>query len=169
MLGTEEDFRVLCEAAHRLGMKVMLDGVFNHQGFVSRYFNGDGSYDSVGAAQSQDSPYYKWYNFSHWPDKYDSWWGIYSLPAVNESEPSYRDYIFGGENAIVRRWLRAGADAWRLDVADELPDDFVHGVHRAAGRPAPRRWSSARCGRTAPPRSPTACAASTSWGDTATG
>ena len=40
MLGTEEDFKVLCEAAHRLGMKVMLDGVFNHQGFVSRYFNG---------------------------------------------------------------------------------------------------------------------------------
>ena len=132
MLGTEEDFRVLCEAAHRLGIRVMLDGVFNHQGFVSRYFNGDGSYGSGGAAQSQDSPYYKWYNFSHWPDKYDSWWGIYSLPAVNESEPSYRDYIFGGENAIVRRWLRAGADAWRLDVADELPDDFVHGVHRAA-------------------------------------
>ena len=137
MLGTEEDFRVLCEAAHRLGMKVMLDGVFNHQGFVSRYFNGDGSYDSIGAAQSQDSPYYKWYNFSHWPDKYDSWWGIYSLPAVNESEPSYRDYIFGGENAIVRRWLRAGADAWRLDVADELPDDFVHGVHRAARETSP--------------------------------
>lgn len=132
MLGTEEDFRALCAAAHRLGMKVMLDGVFNHQGFVSRYFNGDGSYPEPGACQSQDSPYYKWYNFSHWPDKYDSWWGIYSLPAVNESEPSYRDYIFGGENSIVRRWLRAGADAWRLDVADELPDDFVHGIHQAA-------------------------------------
>ena len=84
MLGTEEDFRALCAAAHRLGMKVMLDGVFNHQGFVSRYFNGDGSYPEPGACQSQDSPYYKWYNFFHWPDKYDSWWGIYSLPAVNE-------------------------------------------------------------------------------------
>ena len=132
MLGTEEDFKVLCEAAHRLGMKVMLDGVFNHQGFVSRYFNGDGFYPEPGACQSQDSPYYKWYNFSHWPDKYESWWGIYSLPAVNESEPSYRDYIFGGENSIVRRWLKAGADAWRLDVADELPDDFVHGIHQAA-------------------------------------
>ena len=132
MLGTEEDFKVLCEAAHRLGMKVMLDGVFNHQGFVSRYFNGDGFYPEPGACQSQDSPYYKWYNFSHWPDKYDSWWGIYSLPAVNESEPSYREYIFGGENSIVRRWLKAGADAWRLDVADELPDDFVHGIHQAA-------------------------------------
>ena len=137
MLGTEEDFRALCDAAHALGMRVVLDGVFNHQGFVSRYFNGDGSYPGVGAAQSQDSPYYPWYHFSHWPDHYDSWWGIYSLPAVNESEPSYRQYIFGGEDGIIRRWLRAGADAWRLDVADELPDDFVHGIHAAARETKP--------------------------------
>lgn len=137
MLGTEEDFRALCDAAHALGMRVVLDGVFNHQGFVSRYFNGDGSYPGVGAAQSQDSPYYPWYHFSHWPDHYDSWWGIYSLPAVNESEPSYRQYIFGGEDGIIRRWLRAGADGWRLDVADELPDDFVHGIHAAARETKP--------------------------------
>ena len=132
MLGSEEDFRELCRAAHTLGMRIMLDGVFNHQGFVSRYFNGDGFYPEPGASQSQDSPYYPWYHFSHWPDQYDSWWGIYSLPAVNESEPSYRAYIFGGEQSIIRRWLRAGADGWRLDVADELPDDFVHGIHQAA-------------------------------------
>ena len=132
MLGTEDDFRALCGAAHQLGMRVVLDGVFNHQGFVSRYFNGDGSYPDVGAAQSPDSPYYPWYHFSHWPDRYDSWWGIYSLPAVDESQPSYRRYIFGDESSIIRRWLRAGADGWRLDVADELPDDFIHGIHQAA-------------------------------------
>ena len=137
MLGTEGDFRALCDAAHALGMRVMLDGVFNHQAFVSRYFNGDGSYQSVGAAQSQDSPYYPWYHFSHWPDHYDSWWGIYSLPAVDESQPTYRDFIFAGENSIIRRWLNAGADGWRLDVADELPDDFVHGIHEAARQAKP--------------------------------
>ena len=137
MLGTEADFRALCDAAHQLGMRVMLDGVFNHQAFVSRYFNGDGSYQSVGAAQSQDSPYYPWYHFSHWPDHYDSWWGIYSLPAVDESQPTYRDFIFSGENSIIRRWLNAGADGWRLDVADELPDDFVHGIHAAARQVKP--------------------------------
>ena len=137
MLGTEADFRALCDAAHQLGMRVMLDGVFNHQAFVSRYFNGDGSYQSVGAAQSQDSPYYPWYHFSHWPDHYDSWWGIYSLPAVDESQPTYRDFIFAGENSIIRRWLNAGADGWRLDVADELPDDFVHGIHEAARQAKP--------------------------------
>ena len=125
------------DAAHQLGMRVMLDGVFNHQAFVSRYFNGDGSYPDVGAAQSQDSPYYPWYHFSHWPDHYDSWWGIYSLPAVDESQPTYRDFIFAGENSIIRRWLNAGADGWRLDVADELPDDFVHGIHAAARQAKP--------------------------------
>ena len=137
MLGTEADFRALCTDAHALGMRVVLDGVFNHQGFVSRYFNGDGSYESVGAVQSQDSPYYPWYHFSHWPDKYDSWWGIYSLPAVNEADSSYRRYIFGGADSIIRRWLAAGADGWRLDVADELPDDFIHGIHAAARQAKP--------------------------------
>lgn len=132
MLGTEADFRALCTDAHALGMRVVLDGVFNHQGFVSRYFNGDGSYESVGAVQSQDSPYYPWYHFSHWPDKYDSWWGIYSLPAVNEADSSYRRYIFGGADSIIRRWLAAGADGWRLDVADELPDPFLDNLTAAA-------------------------------------
>ena len=132
LLGTMEDFTTLCEQAHERGMRVMLDGVFNHTGYVSRYFNADGFYPDEGACQSQDSPYYPWFNFKHWPDKYESWWDIYSLPAVNEHCPSYREFIFGGENSVVRRWLRAGADGWRLDVADELPDDFVAGIHAAA-------------------------------------
>ena len=132
MLGTEEDFSHLCQEAHRRGMRVMLDGVFNHTGYVSRYFNGDGFYPEPGAHQSQDSPYYSWYNFTKWPNQYESWWGIYSLPSVNEHAPSYREFVFGRENSVVRRWLRAGADGWRLDVADELPDDFVEGIHAAA-------------------------------------
>ena len=131
MLGTEEDFSRLCREAHRRGMRVMLDGVFNHTGFVSRYFNGDGSYPDTGAYQSRESPYARWFHFQQWPNQYECWWGIYSLPAVNEHDPSYRDFIFGGEDSVVRRWLRAGADGWRLDVADELPDDFVAGVHQA--------------------------------------
>ncbi len=132
MLGTNEDFSRLCAEAHRRGMRVMLDGVFNHTGFVSRYFNGDGFYPEQGACQSWDSPYRPWFHFTEWPKKYESWWGIYSLPAVDESCPSYREFIFGGMDSVVRRWLRAGADGWRLDVADELPDDFIHGIHQAA-------------------------------------
>ena len=129
MLGTEEDFVRLCAEAHRRGMRVLLDGVFNHVGFVSKYFNGDGFYPTLGAYQSKESPYYPWFSFSDYPRQYEAWWGIYSLPAVRESEPSYVDYIVRGANSIVRRWLRAGADGWRLDVADELPDAFVEQLH----------------------------------------
>ena len=131
MLGDEEDFRRLCREAHSLGIRIMLDGVFNHTGDDSLYFNARGSYPTLGAAQSQDSPYYSWYNFHSWPDQYDCWWGIRTLPAVNEGAPGYVDYIIDGKDAIVRRWLRLGADAWRLDVADELPDWFIQRIRSA--------------------------------------
>ena len=137
MLGTEEDFRALCAEAHALGIRVILDGVFNHNGKDSRYFNADGRYDTVGAAQSQDSPYYPWFHFHPWPTDYDAWWGIRDLPAVNESAPSYRDFIFEGEDSVIRHWLRAGADGWRLDVADELPDDFIAGIRQAMDETKP--------------------------------
>ena len=131
MLGTEADFRTLCREAHQRGMRVILDGVFNHTGSQSVYFNADGYYPSLGAAQSQDSPWYGWYRFHHWPDSYDSWWGIHTLPAVEESAPSYVDFIIDGRDSIIRRWLRAGADGWRLDVADELPDWFLEKIRTA--------------------------------------
>ena len=122
LLGDEQDFRTLCTEAEKRGIRVMLDGVFNHTGAKSRYFNADGFYPDLGAAQSKDSPYYNWYHFSHWPDSYDAWWGIKTLPAVEENQASYRDFIIRSEDSVVRHWLRCGADGWRLDVADELPD-----------------------------------------------
>ena len=112
MLGTEADFRALCAQARQRGMRVILDGVFNHTGSQSMYFNADGYYPTLGAAQSQDSPWYSWYRFHHWPDSYDSWWGIRTLPAVEESSPSYVDFIIDGKDSIIRRWLRAGASGW---------------------------------------------------------
>ena len=125
MLGTEEDFKALCQAAKERGIRVLLDGVFNHTGSQSRYFNADGFYEDIGAAQSPDSPYADWFSFHPWPHDYDAWWGIKTLPAVREDAPSYRDFILRGENAVVKHWLRVGASGWRLDVADELPDDFI--------------------------------------------
>ena len=131
LLGDEQTFRTLCREAHKRGMRVMLDGVFNHTGSRSRYFNADGFYPELGAAQSQDSPYYDWYSFHPWPTDYDAWWGVKTLPAVNEQRPAYRQFIFKGEDSVVRHWLRCGADGWRLDVADELPGDFIAGIRRA--------------------------------------
>lgn len=125
MFGTEEDFRELCTKAEKLGIRIILDGVFNHTGSDSKYFNKYGTYDSVGAYQSKDSPYYSWYKFIEWPDTYESWWGMTTLPHCEESSPSYREYILSGKDAIIKKWLRCGAYGWRLDVVDELPGFFV--------------------------------------------
>lgn len=130
LLGTEADFRALCTAAHQSGMRVILDGVFNHTGSNSRYFNAEGYYPEPGAAQSQNSEYYNWYSFHPWPSDYDAWWGVKTLPAVNEAQPAYRDFIFGDQDSVVRHWLRCGADGWRLDVADELPMPFLRELRR---------------------------------------
>ena len=131
LLGNEEDFKTLCAKAKERGIRVILDGVFNHTGSQSIYFNADGFYPSLGAAQSQDSPYSDWFSFHPWPDDYDAWWGIRTLPAVWEDAASYVDYIIDGEDSIIRRWLRSGASGWRLDVADELPDWFIEKARKA--------------------------------------
>lgn len=123
--GTKEDFVRLCRKAKKHGIRIILDGVFNHTGSDSRYFNKAGHYDSVGAYQSKESPYYSWFNFTEWPNEYESWWGMKTLPQVNENDPALRKYLLSGDNAIVKRWIKAGASGWRLDVVDELPDDFV--------------------------------------------
>lgn len=137
LLGDEEDFKELCRKAAKRGMRVILDGVFNHTGFDSRYFNGRGRYDSVGAHQSEQSPYYGWYDFQEWPDKYGSWWGIYTLPQVRETNPDYLDFIIENEDSVIRHWLRLGASGWRLDVADELPDSFIQRLNAAAKKEKP--------------------------------
>lgn len=124
LLGTQKDFENLCVSAEKQGIKIILDGVFSHTGNDSRYFNQYGRYDTVGAYQSEDSEYYGWYKFEKWPDKYTSWWGIEILPEIIEENPSFIEYI-AGKNGIARKWLKAGALGWRLDVADELPDEFL--------------------------------------------
>ena len=94
------------------------------------YFNKYGRYPSVGAYQSKDSEYYAWYSFIQYPDKYHAWWGIDNLPAVNEECPSYAEYI-AGENGVLKRWLKYPLGGYRLDVADELPDEFIEKIRTA--------------------------------------
>ncbi len=125
MLGTEDDFRELCGKAKEAGMRVILDGVFNHTGSDSVYFNKYGRYPEVGAYQSEDSPYFKWFRFIEYPAKYESWWGIDTLPHVNETDPGYMDYILNNSDSVIRHWLACGASGFRLDVVDELPDEFL--------------------------------------------
>ena len=125
MLGTEEDFANLCRAAHEHGIRVLLDGVYSHTGSNSLYFNREGTFPGTGAFQSQSSPYASWYTFYQWPYNYHSWWSFDTLPTVNKMDPAFIEYIITGEDSVIAHWLKLGADGFRLDVADELPDEFL--------------------------------------------
>ena len=125
MLGTEADFTALCNAAHMRGIKVILDGVYSHTGSDSLYFNKNGTFPGIGAYNSPESPYYGWYDFRQWPDSYRCWWDFETLPTVNKMHPDFLDYIIRDEDSVVAHWLKLGCDGFRLDVADELPDEFI--------------------------------------------
>ncbi|MBR3224702.1 MAG: 4-alpha-glucanotransferase [Atopobiaceae bacterium] len=132
MLGDRETFMRLCAEAKEMGIYIILDGVFNHTGCDSRYFNKYDNYPDEGAFQSKDSPYASWFKFGGDADgEYQCWWGVDDLPDVDENDPSYREFICG-KDGVVRTWLRLGASGWRLDVADELPDDFIADIKAAA-------------------------------------
>lgn len=124
ILGTNEDFHHLVHAAREKGMRIILDGVFSHTGSNSRYFNRYGQYDTVGAFQSKESPYYNWYDFRNFPYEYECWWNFDTLPNVKETTPSYMDFIIHDKDSVLHHWLREGIGGWRLDVIDELPATF---------------------------------------------
>ena len=129
IFGNEDEFRTLCAEANARGIRIMLDGVFSHTGADSRYFDKFSRYEDVGAYESGDSPYESWYRFSADRKQYECWWGFPSLPNVNELEPSYTAFI-AGDQGVLSHWAGAGAKDWRLDVADELPDEFIRILRR---------------------------------------
>lgn len=131
MFGNETVFKRLLEEAEQAGIRIILDGVFSHTGSDSIYFNKYGAYPNVGAYQSADSPYYEWFKFVPDAREYISWWGVDSLPEVDEMNPSYRQFIYGDQDSVVRKWLKFGVAGWRLDVADELPDEFIRELRQA--------------------------------------
>ena len=130
MLGTMEDFKTLCGEAHRLGIRVILDGVFSHTGADSLYFDKYGNFGGVGAYCDRNSPYFNWFTFYAYPEKYNCWWGFDTLPTVNKLHPDFMDYIFGAEDSVIAHWLSLGADGFRLDVADELPNEFMDALKK---------------------------------------
>lgn len=130
LLGDMNDLKELIEKAGQKGIKIILDGVFNHTGDDSLYFNRYNRYDSVGAYQSKESPYYKWFNFIKYPNEYESWWGIKTLPQTNENNANYIDFITGN-NGVLDYYTKLGVGGWRLDVVDELPSSFVKNIRKA--------------------------------------
>lgn len=124
LLGDEKDLEELINEARKRGIAIIFDGVFSHTGDDSLYFNKKNRYEGVGAYQSPESPYSSWYNFYNYPEGYNAWWGIKTLPETNENDLSFAEFITGPEG-VVRYWLKKGIKGWRLDVADELPDEFL--------------------------------------------
>ncbi|MFZ1400672.1 MAG: alpha amylase N-terminal ig-like domain-containing protein, partial [Candidatus Promineifilaceae bacterium] len=120
-------FQTLAAEAHSRGMRLVLDGVFNHSSSDSVYFDRYNRYPSEGACESVSSPFRSWYNFSPQTagpcagdTTYESWFGFDSLPKLNSANQDVRDYIWaGGEDAIGRYWMQ-WADGWRLDVGGDV-------------------------------------------------
>ncbi|MBE6538114.1 MAG: glycoside hydrolase family 13 protein [Ruminococcaceae bacterium] len=125
MFGGDKALKELITEASRKDIKIILDGVFNHTGDDSLYFNKYGKYDSLGAYESRESEYYNWYNFKNHPDEYESWWGIPILPRLNHSYEKCLDYFVMGEDSVVGKYTKMGIGGIRLDVADELSDAFL--------------------------------------------
>ena len=131
LLGDDDSFKSLIKSAKKLGIGIILDGVFSHQGADSLYFNKYNNYDSVGAYNSKDSKYYDWYSFSNWPNNYECWWGVTDLPNVKEMNESYLDYICKDSDSVIKHYMKLGIAGFRLDVADELPDEFIVEIRNA--------------------------------------
>ena len=119
VLGTLRDFDKLVSKAHKLGLRVILDGVFNH---CSRGFFQFNSLMELG----KNSPYVDWFHVHGWPlhaysgkPNYDCWWGYPALPKFNTDNPDVRDYLF----SVGEYWMKRGIDGWRLDVPNEIDDD----------------------------------------------
>lgn len=135
LLGSNSDLLKLCSEAHKNGIKVILDAVFNHTGNDSVYFNEYGNFSSVGAHQSSSSPYFEFYkkHFSEGKVYFDYWWGMKNLPVCDHYNNSWVEYITG-ENGVIDKWYDLGIDGLRLDVADELTDEFIEKINEACVR-----------------------------------
>ena len=139
LLGCEDDLVNLCKEASKQGIKIILDGVFSHTGDDSIYFNRTGRYGNGGAYRDYNSIYHEWFKFYDFPNGYDAWWGVKTLPETNEDNDSFTEYITG-ENGILRKYLKLGVAGWRLDVADELPDKFLDKLRAAVKSENPNAY-----------------------------
>lgn len=127
LLGSEKDFEELISKAKEKGIGVILDGVFNHTGADSIYFNKFNTYENLGAYQSRESKYYDWFTFKNFPDEYECWWGITVVPTINKNNPDYKKYLL---DKVIDKWTKKGIAGWRFDVIDELPEDLVNDIHK---------------------------------------
>ena len=128
MFGTNNEFKELCEVAESKGIKIILEVVLSYTSSDSKYFNKLGNYNEIGAYQSPNSKYHDWYKFTRYPYQYESWWGIAERPNINSMENGYMKYIINNDDSIIKKWIDLGCSGWRLNVIDELPDEFIEAI-----------------------------------------
>lgn len=123
--GTHDDLKALITATHAKGMKVVLDGVFNHMGRNSPKF--------IEAMNNPQSPYRDWFVFGNaYPGGARGWVGLQNLPELNLENKVVRDHIYAKPESVVQSYLRDGVDGWRLDTAYELGFDYLRELTDAA-------------------------------------
>jgi glycosidase len=128
--GTAADFRNLLSETHQAGMKLMLDGVFNHVGDRNRLF--------TEARKNPLSARRDWFFFdSPTSDRYRGWAGVPSMPGIRLENSAARRYFWGSKDSVVNRYLADGIDGWRLDVAFELGPKFLRELTDSAHRTRP--------------------------------
>lgn len=130
MFGSEKDLTQLISKAKNKGINIILDGVFNHTGDDSIYFNRYNRYNSTGAYQSKDSKFFNWFSFDVFPNKYSSWWGIESLPQIKKPSQDFNRFI-GNKNGIIEKFMKLGLLGFRLDVVDELNEQTLETICKA--------------------------------------
>jgi glycosidase len=123
--GTFDDLKQLADELHKDDMQLVLDGVFNHIGFQSDWFQS--------ALNDPQSNYRDWFYFDEKVQNgYVGWWGVANLPELNWDNPEVRDAFLNKDNGIVREYFNYGIDGWRLDVATELGFDYLRMITDAA-------------------------------------
>ena len=131
--GTRADLRLLIGDAHARGLKVMLDGVFNHVGRRHHAFQA--------ALASEHSPYRSWFFIgSQYPNGYRGWADVANLPDLHVERDEVREHLWNGSESAVRSYLRDGIDGWRLDVASDLGPHFLRELTQAAHHERPGSW-----------------------------
>ncbi len=128
-LGTKADLQGLLDAAHQCGMHVLLDFVPNHWSHLHATFQD--------AIRNPDSPYHHWYTFKHWPDEYESFFGVKELPQVNLRNPAARQSMLDA----AAYWLNFGVDGYRVDYALGPTPDFWADFRRVTRSVKPDCWT----------------------------
>ncbi len=130
--GGEDALKNLISEAHKRGISILLDGVFNHVGADGKWFNRSGKYVNLGAYNSQDSEFRDFFKFKKWPDLYDCWYDVKELPELNLNNEKLREILFESSDSVLKRYLRMGIDGWRLDCAHDLDHQILKLINENA-------------------------------------